>query len=88
MRELYQRFYRSATVKYIEVNPVEAEAGKLLANFYLFNKLALCFDVIGRTCETFTDISFENVRSIIISDKRIGSWGFYDSLFAGGVAVS
>ena len=37
----------------------EAAAGKLLANFYLFNKLAVCFDVIGRACETFSHLGFE-----------------------------
>ena len=84
MRRVYQRFYDSPTVEYIEVNPKEAAAGKLLANFYLFNKLAVCFDVIGRTCETFQDLKFENLRRIMTSDKRIGSWGFYDSLYAGG----
>lgn len=84
MRKVYQRFYDSSTVKYIEVNPKEAAAGKLLANFYLFNKLAICFDVIGRTAETFSDIKFENLRGIITSDQRIGNWGFYDSLYAGG----
>ncbi len=84
MRQVYQRFYTSANVKYIEVNPKEAAAGKLLANFTLFNKLAVCFDVIGRTCETFSDLQFENIRQILTSDPRIGSWGFYDSLYAGG----
>lgn len=84
MRRVYQRFYDSPTVEYIEVNPKEAAAGKLLANFYLFNKLAVCFAVIGRTCETFKDLKFENLRRIMIGDKRIGSWGFYDSLYAGG----
>lgn len=84
MRRIYDRFYSSATVKYIEVNPKEAAAGKLLANYYLFNKLAVCFDVIGRTCEAFPDLSFEQVRKIITSDSRIDSWGFYDSLYAGG----
>jgi UDPglucose 6-dehydrogenase len=84
MRKLYDRFYSSATVQYIEVNPKEAAAGKLLANYYLFNKLAQCFDVIGRTCETFTDLHFENVRRLITSDDRVGNWGFYDSLYAGG----
>lgn len=84
MRRLYQRFYDSPTVEYIEVNPKEAAAGKLLANFYLFNKLAVCFDVMGRTCETFSDLKFENLRQILTSDKRIGNWGFYDSLYAGG----
>ena len=63
MRAVYQRFYDSSTVKYIETNPKEAAAGKLLANFYLFNKLAVCFDVIGRTCETFSDIKFESVKN-------------------------
>lgn len=84
MRQIYQRFYNSTTIKYIEVNPKEAAAGKLLANFYLFNKLAVCFDVIGRTCETFSRLGFENIRKILTTDPRIGGWGFYDSLYAGG----
>lgn len=84
MRQMYQRFYDSSTVKYIEVNPKEAAAGKLLANFYLFNRLAVCFDVVGRTAEAFSDIQFENLRNIMTSDKRIGNWGFYDSIYAGG----
>lgn len=84
MRQVYQRFYDAPTVQYIEVNPKEAAAGKLLANFYLFNKLAICFDVIGRTCETFDGLKFENIRKILTTDNRIGEWGFYDSLYAGG----
>jgi len=84
MRQIYQRFYDSPTVQYIEVNPKEAAAGKLLANFYLFNKLAICFDVVGRTCETFAGLQFENLRKILTTDPRIGDWGLYDSLYAGG----
>ncbi len=84
MRKVYQRFFDAPEVQYIEVNPKEAAAGKLLANFYLFNKLAVCFDVIGRTCETFSHIQFENIRRILTTDSRIGNWGFYDSLYAGG----
>jgi len=84
MRQVYQRFYDSARIQYLEVNPKEAAAGKLLANFYLFNKLAVCFDVIGRTCETFSDLRFEQIRKVMMTDPRIGSWGFYDSLYAGG----
>lgn len=84
MRQIYQRFVNAANIQYVEVNPKEAAAGKLLANFTLFNKLAICFDVVGRTCETFSDLSFENLRKILISDPRIGSWGLYDSLYAGG----
>lgn len=84
MRVLYQRFYSSPTVEYLEVSPEEAAAGKLLANFVLFNKLAVCFDVIGRTCETFENLKFENVRKILASDQRIGGWGLYNSLYAGG----
>lgn len=84
MRQVYQRFYDAPTVQYIEVNPKEAAAGKLLANYYLFNKLAICFDVIGRTCETFDNLKFENIRKILTTDNRIGEWGFYDSLYAGG----
>lgn len=84
MRKLYERFYHAPDVEYIEVNPKEAAAGKLLANYYLFNKLAICFDVIGRTCESFADVQFEQVRKIMTTDARIGTWGFYDSLYAGG----
>lgn len=84
MRKVYQRFYDGPDVEYIEVNPKEAAAGKLLANFYLFSKLALCFDVIGRVSETFPDLKFESLRKILMSDDRIGSWGMYDSLYAGG----
>lgn len=84
MRRIYERFYHSPDAQYIEVNPHEAEAGKLLANFYLFNKVALCFDVIGRTCEAFEGLQFENVRKILMTDDRIGTWGLYDSLYAGG----
>jgi len=84
MRKIYQRFYDADDVKYLEVSGREAAASKLLANFYLFVKLTTCFDVIGRTCEAYEGMKFENVRKIISSDKRIGNWGFYDSLYAGG----
>jgi UDPglucose 6-dehydrogenase len=84
LRGVYQRFYDSLDVKYIETNPKEAAAGKLLSNFYLFNKVAICFDVIGRTCEAFEEMKFEEIRKIITSDSRISDWGFYDSLYAGG----
>jgi UDPglucose 6-dehydrogenase len=83
-RDIYKRFYDSPKTEYIEVNPVEAETGKLLANYLLFNRLAACFDVVGRVCEKFDNLHFENIRNILISDSRIGSWGFYDSLYAGG----
>lgn len=84
MRHLYQRYYDSPTIQYLEVNPVEAAAGKLLANYLLFNRLATTFDVVGRLCESFPDVQFENIRQILTSEKRIGSWGFYDSVYAGG----
>ncbi len=84
VRRIYQRFYDSSTVQYIEVTPREAEAGKLLANYYLFMKIAACFDVIGRVSETFPEVEFENLRRIITTDKRISNWGFYNSLYAGG----
>lgn len=83
MREVYARF-SSTNVKYIETNPYEAAAGKLLANYLLFNRLAVTFDVIGRLCEFFPSIKFENVRQIINTDARIGTWGLYDSVYAGG----
>ncbi len=83
-RDIYKRFINSPNVNYIEVNPYEAAAGKLLANFVLFNRLAVCFDVVGRACEKFENLDFEKVRSILINDKRIGEWGFYNSLYAGG----
>jgi len=84
MRSIYQRFYQSPTVKYVEVNPREAAAGKLLANFYLFNKLAVCYDAAGRVSEAYPCIQFENLRNIIGTDERIGTWGLFDSLYAGG----
>jgi nucleotide sugar dehydrogenase len=84
MRRIYQRFYNSPTVKYIEVNPKEAAAGKLLANFLLFTRLVSVYDVVGRVAESFDDIHFENLRQILTTDERIGKWGFYDSLYAGG----
>ncbi len=83
MRQVYARF-SSTNIKYIETNPHEAAAGKLLANFLLFNRLAITFDVIGRLCEFFPSIKFENVRQIINTDPRIGGWGLYDSVYAGG----
>ncbi|MFA7245507.1 MAG: nucleotide sugar dehydrogenase [Candidatus Magasanikbacteria bacterium] len=84
MKKVYERFCNSPQTKYIEVNPKEAAAAKLLANYMLFNKLAVCFDVVGRTCESFEDLGFENVRNALVTDPRIGSWGLYDSLYAGG----
>jgi len=84
MREVYSRFVNSPTTDYVEVNPNEAAAGKLLANYYLFCKLAICYDVIGRTCEKFENLKFENLRKIIGGDPRIGSWGMFNSFFAGG----
>lgn len=84
MRQLYQRFYTSTFVKYIEVNPKEAEAGKLLANYLLFNRVVNTFEVAGRLCEIIPGMRFEEVRRVIITDPRIGGWGSYDSLYAGG----
>jgi len=84
MKSVYERFYTSPTTAYIEVNPKEAAASKLLANYYLLHKLLACYNVIGRVSETFEDLNFENLRKILITDKRIGSWGFFDSLYAGG----
>ncbi|TAN34172.1 UDP-glucose/GDP-mannose dehydrogenase family protein [Patescibacteria group bacterium] len=86
MRKVYQRFYDSASVQYIEVNPKEAAAGKLLANYYLYNKLMQCFDAAGRVSESFSDIKFENLKKILTGDQRLGAgdWGFYNSLYCGG----
>ncbi|MDO8592355.1 MAG: nucleotide sugar dehydrogenase [bacterium] len=83
-RDIYSRFAESSGIGYFEVSPAEAEASKLLANYMLFSRLANCFDVAGRVCEKFPGLRFENVRKILIADSRIGDWGFYDSLFAGG----
>lgn len=83
-RNIYDRFIEAPNVNYLEVNPLEAAASKLLANFMLFNRLANCFDVVGRVCEKFPGLHFENIRKILITDSRIGDWGFYNSLFAGG----
>ena len=84
MRSVYQRFFDSSTVKYIEVNPYEAACAKLLANFLLFNKVVTAYDVVGRTCEYFAHVTYEQVRKILVADPRIGNWGLYDSLYAGG----
>ncbi len=84
MRNVYRRFYDSANVKYLEVNPYEAAAGKLLANFTLFSRIVTTYAVLGRTAEKFPNLSYEALRSVISSDPRIGSWGLYDSLFSGG----
>jgi len=84
MRGLYQRFIDSSTVQYLEMNPYEAAAVKLLANAALLARLAFTFSAVGRICEIFPSINYENVRRGIMGDSRIGRWGFYDSLFAGG----
>lgn len=84
MRRIYYRFADTKNIPYIETNPFEAAAGKLLANYLLFSRLMLCYDVMGRVTEQFADVSFEQVRTIVCSDPRIGFWGFYDSLYAGG----
>jgi UDPglucose 6-dehydrogenase len=34
--------------------------------------------------EYFENVNYEQVRKILIADPRIGGWGLYDSLFAGG----
>jgi UDPglucose 6-dehydrogenase len=83
-KNIYSRFVEAANISYIELSPAEAEASKLLANYILFSRLANCFDVVGRVCEKFPGLNFENIRKVLISDSRIGEWGFYDSLFAGG----
>ena len=84
MRQFYRRFVDSAAVKYIEVSPREAAAAKLLANYILFSRVVATYDVVGRVCESFPDVSFENVRKVLTSEPRIGGWGFYDSVYAGG----
>ncbi|OGH89849.1 MAG: hypothetical protein A2537_01380, partial [Candidatus Magasanikbacteria bacterium RIFOXYD2_FULL_36_9] len=84
MRQVYARFLNSPSIKYLETNPQEAAAGKLLANYLLFNRVTTTFDVVGRVCESFSKINFENLRKVLISDDRIGSWGFYDSVYCGG----
>lgn len=83
-RNIYSRFMEAANISYLEVSPLEAAASKLLANYILFNRLANCFDVVGRVCEKFPGLQFENIRKVLTTDSRIGDWGFYDSLFAGG----
>lgn len=84
MRKIYERFVTSPNVKYLEVNPREAAAGKLLANFFLFSRLVNTYEVLGRVAESFADIEFEKLREILLSDERIGKWGFFNSAFGGG----
>lgn len=84
MRQVYQRFYDSSGVTYLEANPYEAACSKLLANYLLFTKVVTTYDVVGRTCEYFNNINYENIRKILVADPRIGSWGLYNSLYSGG----
>ncbi len=84
MRKIYERFVGTGTTPYFEVNPHEAAAGKLFANYLLFNRLMSCYGVIGRATESFANLNFENVKKVVSSDERFGQWGFYDSLYAGG----
>lgn len=84
LRKIYQRFYDSSNVTYQEMNPYEAATVKLLSNTALFNRLAYTFSVVGRICELYPELNYEQIRNGIISDSRIGKWGFYDSLYAGG----
>lgn len=88
MRDLYQRFYNAPGVGYIEVNPREAAAGKLLSNYVLLSRLVTTFNVIGRTSEAIPGIQFEKLRKIITTDKRIGSYGFYGNIYAGGSCLT
>jgi len=84
LRTIYQRFYDSSNVIYQEMNPYEAATVKLLSNTALFNRLSYTFSVVGRICELYPELNYEQIRNGIISDSRIGKWGFYDSLYAGG----
>ncbi len=88
MRELYQRFYNSPGVAYLEVNPREAAAGKLLANYILLSRLVSTLDVVGRVSETFPGVAFEKIRKIITADRRIGSYGFYNNIYVGGSCLT
>lgn len=84
MKDVYRRFVSSPGVQYIEVNPSEAAAGKLLANYFLFSRLVNTYDVVGRVAEMYPGVSFEKLRAILSSDERIGKWGFFDSAYCGG----
>jgi len=84
MRKIYRRFYDSPTSRYIEVNPPEAEVGKLLANYMLFSRLGATMGVVGRVCEIYGGMKFENLREILSADERIGTYGFYNTLYVGG----
>ncbi|MCK5268031.1 MAG: UDP-glucose/GDP-mannose dehydrogenase family protein [Spirochaetes bacterium] len=84
IRKIYQRFYDSPNITYIEMNPYEAAATKLLANSALFAKIAYTYAVAGRACEVFPNMTYENIRKGLATDPRIGKWGLYNSLYAGG----
>lgn len=84
MRQIYSSFYNNKDIIYLEVDGKEAAAGKLLANFLLFDKVITTFEVVGRLCEAKTGLNFENLKKILTTDKRIGTWGFHNSLYAGG----
>lgn len=83
-RQIFASERASVGIEYIEVNPIEASTAKLLANYMLFNRIMNCYDVVGRVCEKFNNLDFENIRKVLVSEKRLGKWGYYDSLFAGG----
>lgn len=84
LRDIYRRFYDASTVAYLEMNPYEAATVKLLSNTALLSRLAYTFAVVGRICEIFPKLGYEQIKDGITSDPRIGKWGFYDSLYAGG----
>ena len=88
MREFYQRFYNAPGVSYVEVNPREAAAGKLISNYILLSRLVTTFDVVGRASEIIPGINFEKLRKIITTDRRIGGYGFYNSVYAGGSCLT
>ncbi len=88
MRELYQRFYNAPGVSYVEVNPRESAAGKLISNYILLSRLVTTFEVVGRASEVISGINFEKLRKIITTDKRIGNYGFYNNIYAGGSCLT
>ncbi|VVB81100.1 UDP-glucose 6-dehydrogenase AglM [uncultured archaeon] len=83
--ELLKEIYRHlSSSKFKVCSPKDAEAIKLLANFELFSRIVMTYQVTGRFCELIPGLTFENIFAGLTGDERIPKWGHYTSLYAGG----
>lgn len=77
-------YHKSDVSKIIVMQPQDAEAVKLIANFELFSTVVRTYQVLGRLCEVTEELNFENIVRGVTTDPRIPKWGHYNSLYAGG----